>query len=53
MSLSVASSAGSILSFGNWGSHSGARKVRMTSQRLASSRLTPTRDRNSLSAACS
>ena len=45
MSVSVASSAGSIFSFGNCGSHSGARKVRMTSQRFASSRLTPTRDR--------
>ena len=33
MSVSVASSAGSIFSAGNCGSHSGARKVRITSQR--------------------
>ena len=53
MSVSVASSAGIIFSAGNCGSHSGARKVRITSQRFASSRLTPTRARKSLSAACS
>ena len=41
MSLSVASSAGSIFSAGNCGSHSGARNVRITSQRLASSRPDP------------
>ena len=34
MSASVASSAGSIFSAGNCGSHSGARNVRITSQRL-------------------
>ena len=43
MSVSVASSAGSIFSAGNCGSHSGARKVRITSQRFASSRPIPTR----------
>ena len=46
----MASSAGSIRSFGNCGSHCGARKTRSTSQRSASSRPTPTRSRKSLSA---
>ena len=50
---SVASRAGSICSFGNCGSHCGARYSRATSHARASSRPIPSRERKRRSAACS